>query len=198
MHIVGLTGGIGSGKSTVSTMLQELGHEVIDADAITHEVQAPGQPTLAAIVEAFGPDVLREDGTLDRAGLAAQVFTDPEKLATLNAIVHPVVGAEIGRRLDHHRTTDRVVVLDVPLLVESGRSDLELLVVVDVDPEIAVRRLVEQRGFAESDARARIANQVDRKRRVANADIVINNDGSLDELAAEVTRLHDHLTALHR
>ena len=196
MHLVGLTGGIGSGKSTVSAMLRELGHEIIDADAITREVQAPGQPTLAAIVDAFGSEFLLDDCTLDRAGLAARVFTDPQQLAILNAIVHPAVGAEIGRRLDVHRASDRLVVLDVPLLVESGRGDLELLVVIDIDPEIAVRRLVDRRDFTESDAWARIANQAGRLERIEKADIVINNDGTLDELAAEVDRLHHHLTSL--
>jgi dephospho-CoA kinase len=198
MHIVGLTGGIGSGKTSVSTMLRDLGYQVIDADAITREVQAPGQPTLAAIIEAFGAEVLQEDGTLDRAALAARVFSDPEQLAVLNAIVHPAVGAEIDRRLDEHRPTDAVVVLDVPLLIESGRDDLELLIVVDVEPEVAVRRLVDHRGFAESDARARIANQVDRQARLAKADVVIDNNGSPDDLARAVAQLHHHLTSLRR
>jgi dephospho-CoA kinase len=198
MHIVGLTGGIGSGKTSVSTMLRDLGYQVIDADAITREVQAPGQPTLAAIIEAFGAEVLQEDGTLDRAALAARVFSDPQQLAVLNAIVHPAVGAEIDRRLDEHRPTDAVVVLDVPLLVESGRDDLELLIVVDVEPEVAVRRLVDHRGFAESDARARIANQVDRQARLAKADVVIDNNGSPDDLARAVAQLHHHLTTLRR
>jgi dephospho-CoA kinase len=198
MHIVGLTGGIGSGKTSVSTMLRDLGYQVIDADAITREVQAPGQPTLAAIIEAFGAEVLQEDGTLDRAALAARVFSDPQQLAVLNAIVHPAVGAEIDRRLDEHRPTDAVVVLDVPLLVESGRDDLELLIVVDVEPEVAVRRLVDHRGFAESDARARIANQVDRQARLAKADVVIDNTGSPDDLARAVAQLHHHLTSLRR
>lgn len=198
MHIVGLTGGIGSGKTSVSTMLRELGYQVIDADAITREVQAPGQATLDAIVEAFGDEVLLEDGTLDRAGLAARVFSDPERLAELNAIVHPAVGDEINRRLDVHRPTDEVVILDVPLLVESGRDDLELLIVVDVDPDVAIQRLVDHRGFDESDARARIANQVDRQARLAKADVVIDNNGSPDDLARAVAALHDHLTSLRR
>jgi dephospho-CoA kinase len=198
MHIVGLTGGIGSGKTSVSTMLRDLGYQVIDADAITREVQAPGQPTLAAIIEAFGAEVLQDDGTLDRAALAARVFSEPEQLAVLNAIVHPAVGAEIDRRLDEHRPTDAVVVLDVPLLVESGRDDLELLIVVDVEPEVAVRRLVDHRGFAESDARARIANQVDRQARLAKADVVIDNNGSPDDHARAVAQLHHHLTSLRR
>jgi dephospho-CoA kinase len=198
MHIVGLTGGIGSGKTSVSTMLRELGYQVIDADAITREVQAPGQATLDAIAEAFGDEVLLEDGTLDRAGLAARVFSDPERLAELNAIVHPAVGDEINRRLDVHRPTDEVVILDVPLLVESGRDDLELLIVVDVDPDVAIQRLVDHRGFDESDARARIANQVDRQARLAKADVVIDNNGSPDDLARAVAALHDHLTSLRR
>ena len=188
MLLIGLTGGIGSGKSSVSARLAERGAVVVDADAITRELQEPGQPVLAAMVERFGPDILAADGTLDRQVTADLVFADPAALADLNAIVHPAVGAEIARRLEAEAGTDHVVVLDVPLLVESGRSDLAGLVVVDVDPELAVARLVEHRGFRAEDARARMARQAPREERLAKADLVIDNGGSLQDLEAEVAR----------
>lgn len=184
--LVGLTGGIGSGKSTVSSSLAARGAVVIDADAITRELQEPGQPVLEAMVERFGEGILREDGRLDRQAVADLVFNDPDALADLNAIVHPAVGAEIARRLEAERDTDHIVILDVPLLVESGRNDLAALIVVDTDPEIAVRRLVEQRGFSEADARARISRQASRQERLAKADFVIENSGSRAELASRI------------
>ena len=176
MLLIGLTGGIGSGKSTVSAALAERGAVVVDADAIVRDLQAPGQPVLAAMVEGFGPQILAADGTLDRQAVADLVFSDAEALARLNAIVHPAVGAEIARRLEAQAATDHVVVLDVPLLVESGRSDLAGLVVVDLDPEVAVARLVAQRGFTEADARARIARQASREDRLARADASSRRD----------------------
>ncbi len=188
MFVIGLTGGIGSGKSAVSARLAARGAVVVDADAITRELQEPGQPVLAAMVERFAPEILRADGTLDRQGVADIVFTDPAALADLGAIVHPAVGEEIARRLEEEASTDHVVVLDVPLLVESGRSDLAALLVVDVDPELAIRRLVEHRGFSEADARARMARQVSRADRLARADLVIDNSGSLTDLDAAVDR----------
>lgn len=188
MLLIGLTGGIGSGKSSVSARLAERGAVVVDADAITRELQEPGQPVLAAMVERFGQDILAADGTLDRQATADLVFADPAALADLNAIVHPAVGAEIARRLEAEAGTDHVVVLDVPLLVESGRSDLAGLVVVDVDPEVAVARLVEHRGFRAEDARARMARQAPREERLAKADLVIDNGGSLQDLEVEVAR----------
>jgi dephospho-CoA kinase len=186
--LIGLTGGIGSGKSSVSARLAERGAAVIDADAIVREVQAPGTPVLAAMVERFGPEILGADGSLDRQAVADIVFTDPVALADLNAIVHPAVGAEIARRLEVEAATDHVVILDVPLLVESGRSDLAAMIVVDVDPETAVARLVEHRGFRADDAWARIARQVSREDRLAKADLVVDNSGSLADLEAEVDR----------
>ena len=186
MLLIGLTGGIGSGKSTVSSRLAERGAAVIDADAITRELQAPGQPVLAAMVERFGPAILAPDGTLRRQAVADVVFSDPAALADLNRIVHPAVADEIARRLQAAAATDDVVILDVPLLVESGRDDLAAMIVVDVDPEVAVQRLVEQRGFRAEDARARMAHQVDRAERRARADLVIDNGGTLDDLARQL------------
>jgi dephospho-CoA kinase len=186
MLLIGLTGGIGSGKSTVSAMLAERGAVVIDADAIVHELQAPGQPVLAAMVERFGPEILDGDGALRRKAVAELVFGDPEALADLGAIVHPAVHAEIERRLAEQVGTDHVVILDVPLLVESGRSDLAGMIVVDVDPELAIGRLVDQRGFTEADARARVARQASREERRARADVIIDNAGSLEELRRQV------------
>ncbi len=187
--LVGLTGGIGAGKSTVSSLLAERGAVVIDADAVTKELQQPGQPVLAAIVERFGHRVLQPDGTLDRAGLAAIVFPDPDALTELNAIVHPAVGKEINRRIEVERDTEHVVVLDVPLLVETGRRGMGGVIVVDVDPEIAVGRLVAHRGFTEADARARIARQASRADRLAKADRVIDNGGTPDDLRPQVDEL---------
>jgi dephospho-CoA kinase len=186
MVLIGLTGGIGSGKSTVSALLAERGAVVIDADAIVHELQAPGQPVLAAMVERFGPDIVDDRGALRRQAVADVVFGDPEALADLNAIVHPAVGAEIARRLEAEVETDHVVILDVPLLVESGRSDLMGMIVVDVDSELAIARLVEHRGFRPDDARARVARQASREQRLAKADRVIDNAGSLEQLRAQV------------
>lgn len=193
---MGLTGGIGSGKSTVSALLARRGAVVVDADAIVREVQAPGTPVLAAIVERFGPGVLGADGALDRQALADVVFTDDAALADLNALVHPAVGAEIARRLEEAAGTDAVVVLDVPLLVESGRDDMAALLVVDVDPEVAVRRVVDQRGMREDDVRARIARQASREDRLARATIVIDNGGTRDELEAQVAAAWEQIQAL--
>lgn len=196
MLLIGLTGGIGSGKSTVSAALAERGALVIDADAITKELQQPGQPVLAAMVERFGSGILAADGTLDRQAVADIVFSDAEALADLNAIVHPAVGAEIAERMQEAAGTDRIVILDVPLLVESGRDDMGAMIVVDTDPEVAIGRLVGQRGFTEADARARIARQASREDRLAKADRVITNDGTREELAAQIEACWAWLTDL--
>ena len=196
MRSVGLTGGIGSGKSTVSALLVAHGAVLIDADAITHHVQAPGSPVVAAMVERFGPGIVNADGALIRQAVADIVFADPAALADLNKIVHPAVGAEIANRLAAEVETDHLVVLDIPLLVEGGRDDLVGIVVVDVDPEVALRRLVEQRGMREEDARARMSRQASREERLAKADVVIDNSGTQAELEAAVEAAWPAICAL--
>ena len=186
MILVGLTGGMGAGKSSVSELLSAHGAVIVDADAITRELQQPGTPVFAAIVERFGDGVVAPDGTLDRQALADIVFADPDELKDLNGIVHPAVGVELLERLRQEAETDHVVILDVPLLVESGRDDMAGLIVVDVDPELAVRRLVEHRNVPEADARARMARQATREERLAKADFVIDNSGTREDLAAQV------------
>ena len=188
MLLIGLTGGIGSGKSTVSAMLAEKGAVIIDADAITRELQQPGQPVFDAMVERFGTDIVAADGTLDRARVAAIVFADEDAKKDLEHIVHPAVGAEMVKRMAAEAETDHVVVYDVPLLVEAARRAMEFkgVIVVDIDPEIAIRRVVGQRGMAEADVRARIANQASREERLAVADRVIDNSGTREDLRRQV------------
>jgi dephospho-CoA kinase len=194
--LIGLTGGIGAGKSSVSALLAEKGAVIIDADAITRELQQPGTAVFDAMVERFGPEIVAPDGSLDREAVADLVFNDPDALKDLSGIVHPAVGVEIARRVEAEVDTDHLVVLDVPLLVESGRDDVTALLVVDVDPEVAVARLVEHRGMREPDARARMARQVPRGERLAKADLVIDNSGTPDELAAQIDELWPRLLAL--
>jgi dephospho-CoA kinase len=186
MILLGLTGGIGSGKSTVSSLLAARGAVIVDADAIVRELQAPGSPLLDRLAEEFGAGIIAEGGSLDRAALAAVAFTDDDALKRLNAIVHPAVGAEMARRVDAERDGDRVVVLDIPLLAENPREGLCGIIVVDVPVEVAVARLVEHRGFSEADARARIASQIDREKRLAIADVVVDNSGDLVSLERQV------------
>ncbi|MDG9715249.1 dephospho-CoA kinase [Streptomyces sp. DH24] len=186
---VGLTGGIGAGKSEVSRLLVECGAVLIDADRIAREVVAPGTPGLDAVVAAFGADVLAPDGSLDRPRLGSIVFADPEKLAVLNKIVHPLVGAR-SRELEDAAAEDSVVVHDVPLLTENGLAPLyDLVIVVDASPETQLDRLVRQRGMTEEDARARMAAQATREQRREIADIVIDNDVPLEELRQRVTEV---------
>jgi dephospho-CoA kinase len=193
---VGLTGGIGSGKSTVADLLVEHGAVLIDADRIAREVVAPGGPALAPLVERFGPGVLTPEGTLDRAALAALVFPDPEALAALNAITHPLIGAEMTARRTAAEGTDDIVVLDIPLLKAEHRDLLTLafVIVVDTPVDTALTRLVEQRGFTRADAEARMAAQPSREERRAGADFVIDNASDLEHLRAEVDRVWRALT----
>lgn len=196
MLLIGLTGGIGAGKSTVSAGLARRGAVVVDADAIVRELQQPGTEVFDEMVERFGPGIVSPEGGLDRAAVAELVFTDPEALADLGRIVHPRVAAEITRRVEEQRDTDHVVVLDIPLLHESGWPDLRGTIVVDLDPEVAVQRLVRHRGFSEADARNRIANQADRHERLAAADFVIDNHGEPHELEAEIDRAWEWIQSL--
>ena len=196
MILVGLTGGIGAGKSTVSALLAARGAVIVDADAITHELQRPGTAVFEAIVERFGDGVVAASGELDRQALADIVFNDKDELAALNAIVHPAVGAEMVTRLAAEAETDHVVILDVPLLVESGRSDMAGTIVVDVAPEVALERLVHQRGVSEADAKARMARQATREERLAKADRVVDNSGTRAELEAQVDDLWDWVRSL--
>ena len=185
---IGLTGGIGSGKSTVSRLLADHGAVIVDADAIAREVVEPGTPGLAAVVDAFGPEVLATDGSLERPALAAVVFGDPEARRRLDAIVHPLVRAR-ATEVAAAAPPGAVVVHDVPLLVETGQAAAyDLVLVVETDPDIRVARLV-QRGLTAEDARARMAAQATDEQRRAVADVVLDNSGTPDELEAQVDRL---------
>lgn len=186
MILLGLTGGIGSGKSTVSALLAGHGAVIIDADAITRELQAPGAPLLTTLAERFGDSIIDPDGALNRPALAAIAFADPEALKDLNKIVHPAVATEMDRRLKEQRDTDNIVVLDIPLLAENPRTGLCGVIVVDVPVDVAVDRLVRFRSMSEDDARARIAKQASREDRLKIADRVIDNSGNLDELSRQV------------
>lgn len=196
MLLVGLTGGIGSGKSEVARRLAAYGAVVVDADMIAHDVVAPGTEGLRRLVEEFGTAVLDRHGALDRARLAREVFSDADARARLNAIVHPLVGAGMAAQTaaaaaDPHA----IVVHDVPLLAEGGLADrYDVVVVVDVDPPAQLSRLL-ARGMSEEDARARISVQATREQRLAVADIVIDNTGDLDALDARVREVWTALAA---
>ena len=193
---VGLTGGIGAGKSTVARLLAEHGAIVLDADLAARAVVEPGTGGLAEIARTFGPGVLREDGSLDRAALAEIVFADEEQRRRLNAIVHPRVRTWMAERVAAV-PEGSVVVEDVPLLVEGGGARLfEYVVVVDADDETRIGRLVGDRGMTERDARARIAAQASREQRNAAADRLIDNSGSPAELASAVSDLWRELDGL--
>ncbi|HEX2192580.1 MAG TPA: dephospho-CoA kinase [Acidimicrobiales bacterium] len=196
MVLIGLTGGIGVGKSSVASLFAERGAVVIDADDLAREVVEPGGPAYAAVVERFGPTVVAGDGRIDRRALADVVFSDPAARADLEAIVHPAVAALRDQRLAELDGTDRVVVAVIPLLVEVGWHDADAVVVVDCPEEVAVRRLVEGRGMDEADVRRRMAAQASRAQRLARADLVIANDGSPADLAAEVDRAWEWVQAL--
>jgi dephospho-CoA kinase len=211
---VGLTGGIGAGKSEVSRLLDAHGAVIVDADKIAREVVEPGTPGLAAVVAEFGEEILAPDGTLDRPKLGSLVFADTERLAALNAIVHPLVGersAELERQAQEAAQAEQaqqaaaaesaqgqgggaVIVHDVPLLAENGLAPLyDLVLVVDASPETQMDRLVRLRGMTEGEAAARMAAQATRRERLAVSDIVIKNDGPLEELQARVREVWDAL-----
>jgi len=186
MILVGLTGGIGSGKSTVSQLLSERGAIIVDADAVARELQQPGTEVLRLMVEAFGQEICSADGSLNRQAVADKVFGNAEELKTLNGIVHPAIGKEMNRRIEEQRSTNNVVVLDIPLLVENPREGLCGVVVVDVPVDIAVDRLVSARGMVKEDAEARVSRQASREDRRAIADKVIDNSRDLEFLRQQV------------
>ena len=194
---VGLTGGVASGKSTVSAILAELGAVVIDADLLAREVVAPGTDGLAAVVGVFGPDVLGSDGALDRPRLGALVFADPERRRALEAIIHPRVRSraaeiEAAALVDG---ADALVVHDIPLLAESGQAgSFDAVVVVDVPPDVQVDRMVRIRGMSAEEARAWIAAQATREERLAVATYVVDNTGTFDDLRARVEEIYRELT----
>ena len=193
---VGLTGGIGSGKSAVSEMLADHGAVIIDYDQLAREVVEPGRPALSEIARRFGDDVLKPDGSLDRPALGAIVFNDPESLRTLEAITHPAIRALAAAR-EASADANAIVVHDNALLVEMGHhTDCDAVIVVDVPQDVRIARLVETRGMTPVEARARITNQTSRESRTGVADFVVDNTGSLDELALIVGGLWAELVVL--
>ncbi|HLH99501.1 MAG TPA: dephospho-CoA kinase [Acidimicrobiales bacterium] len=197
---VGLTGGIGAGKSTVAAGLAARGAALIDADRVAREVVEPGTPGLDALVERFGLGILAPDGRLDRGALASVVFADRKALADLNAITHPLIEAVIAERLASLEGTDRIVVVDVPLLDAAGveRYRFDVVIVVDVPESLAFSRLTGARGMSEADARARIDAQVGRQQRLALATLVVDNSGSREKLEEQMDRIWGGLVARAR
>ena len=186
MLLVGLTGGIGSGKSTVDRLLADRGAVVVDADVLAREAVQPGSPGFDRVVERFGAEVVR-DGELDRAAIAEIVFADERARADLEGTIHPEVGRLLMQTIDRHRDTDDVVVFDAPLLLEGGFADaLDLIVVVVAPRQEQIARLVRDRGMSPEDAEARIAAQSSNEDKIARADIVIDNSGTEAELEAKV------------
>jgi dephospho-CoA kinase len=194
--LVGLTGGIGSGKSTVARLLERHGAVVIDADQLAREAVEKGGPGFERVVDAFGPSVLTSDGDLDRAALAARIFSDPVQKATLEAIVHPEVARRFGESVDRYRATDRVVVYVTPLLVELGLAPaFDAVIVVTASPHLRVSRVASDRGISPDEVRRRMAAQATDDQRAEVTDVLIDNDGSLAELAPQVDRLWGDLVA---
>jgi dephospho-CoA kinase len=200
MFTVGLTGGIGAGKSAVADLLVEHGAVLIDADRIAREVVEPGGPAYQPLIDRFGPAIVDAEARIDRPALAAVVFSDAEALADLNTITHPAIGAEMARRQNAASDTDAVVVLDIPLLKAEHRETMSLdaVVVVDTPVEMALARLVEIRGMTREDAEARMAAQVSREERVSGADFVVDNSKDLVHLGNEVERVWQGLSALRQ
>jgi dephospho-CoA kinase len=193
--VVGLAGGIGCGKSAVADRLVARGAVLIDADVVAREVVVPGGPAYQPLVDRFGSGILASDGTIDRPALAAVAFADPQALADLNAITHPAIGVSMVAQREALAETDAIVAVAIPLLKTEHRQSigLDAVVVVDCPVEVALGRLVEQRGLSPKDAAARMAAQMSREERLAQADYVVDNAGSLDHLEAEVARLWDWL-----
>lgn len=192
---VGLTGGIGAGKSAVSQMLADHGAVVIDSDVLAREVVAAGTPGLAEIVIAFGPDMLDDNGELDRAAMGRRVFEDEEARQRLEKIVHPRVRARAAE-IEQAAGADAIVVHDIPLLVETGQADtFDVVIVVDASTDVQVQRLAEHRGMSEDDVHARIAAQATRDERLAAADLVLSNNGSWEQLRTAVDQAWEDLSA---
>ena len=200
MYLIGLTGGIASGKSVVAARLAERGAVVVDADKLAREVVEPGTPALAAIADRFGADVISADGSLNRPALGAIIFTDPEARLALNAITHPAVWKRARELFAEAESADpdAVVVYDVPLLAEAAADrpiTFDLVVVVDASAETRLKRLVELRGLSEDEARHRISSQASDAERLALADVVIASDGSLAETLAQADALYARVRA---
>ncbi len=198
MSEFGLTGGIGSGKSAASERLVALGAALVDADATVKRLQAAGQPVFEAIVTHFGDGIVGEDGELNRPALAEIVFTNADELKTLNKLVHPAVRKDMAAQRKLLADDHDIIVLDIPLLVEGTPIELAGIVVVDTPTDLAIDRLVTFRGFSVADAKARIASQVSREERMAKADFVIANSGSIDDLDLEVARCWQWMTVTHQ
>ena len=198
MKLIGLTGGIGSGKSTVATLCRERGWRVVDADGIARDVVKPGRPALAELAAAFGEDILLADGSLNRKELARRAFVDKEHTELLNSITHPRIQAETQRQFDEAREEGYdFAVYDMPLLVDNGLDkDMDYVIVVDVAVEERVRRLVTSRGLEEDDARRRIAAQVTDEVRLAAATHVIDNNGTLEQLRARAAEVMNRIEAV--
>ena len=196
MLAIGLTGGIGSGKSAVADLLVERGAVLIDADQVARQVVAPGGPAYQPLIDRFGPGIVAADGTIDRPALAAVAFADESSRLELNALTHPAIGIAMIEARDSWADTDKVVVLAIPLLTAVHRETVKLhkVVVVDCPTEIALERLLTQRGFERADAEARIRAQISREERVKEADYVLDNSGDRAALEAEVDRLWDWLS----
>ena len=185
---IGLTGGIGSGKSTVSAGLVKRGAVLVDADAIVRDLQKPGKPVFKKMVERWGEKIITNEGELDRQAVANIVFKEAEELAALNEIVHPLVREEIANQREKYIKGNAPIILAIPLLIESGYENLSGIIVVDLHTEEAVERLVKHRGFSREDALNRISSQVDREERLSKADFVIDNNGDLDSLENEIDK----------
>ena len=200
MLLVALTGGIGSGKSSVSERLERRGAVIVDADAVVKDLQQPGRPVFNAMVERWGEEIVSDDGRLDRQAVADIVFADEAELKALNGIVHPEVRKEMDRQAGEYGSSDRVVVLDIPLLKEGDarRRGAVAVIVVDCPVETAIERLMTHRGFERLDAEARMAAQASSEERLALADFVVDNSGGLAQLDAELDRCWNWLTALSR